>query len=77
MLVPIGAEAECTRCGRLMTFRPPGKDTWIVANVYEGNGKFRRWDRVEKWHPQCYDENGRPYGEAPYRKAQISKSTSW
>jgi hypothetical protein len=77
MLVPIGAESECTGCTRLMTFIPLGKEKWVIANVYVGRGKTRKWDRLEKWHPTCYRSAGKPYGDAPLRKAQISKRTSW
>ena len=77
MVVPFGADDDCALCDDSMTWHPPGTEVWVVANVYEGRGEQRHWDRVEKWHPKCYDSKGRPYGEAPYRKAQISKSTSW
>lgn len=77
MLVPIGVEADCAACDRLIKFVPPGKGKLIVANVYEGRGKRRHWSRVENWHPECYEGKGQPYGEAPVRKAQISSRTSW
>jgi len=32
----------------------------VIANIYV-NG---RWDRVEHYHAECYEEVGRPYGSA-------------
>jgi hypothetical protein len=77
MTIPFGADSECTSCERLITFIPPGKGKWVVANVYEGKGKKRRWNRVENWHPECYEVRGLPYGEAVARKTTITKRTSW
>lgn len=49
---------------------------WVVANVYvvcsdpsdecrTCRGSGEKWDRVEHYHVQCYEEEGSPYGDAP------------
>ena len=32
----------------------------VIANVYVDG----RWNRVEHFHAECYDEAGLPYGQA-------------
>lgn len=55
-----GEMAHCAGCGFLVKFQAQKKNHRIVANVY----KRRRWDRVEIWHPRCYEQAGQPHGEA-------------
>jgi hypothetical protein len=38
----------------------------VVANVYVGD----KWNRVERYHPRCYELVGAPYGPAERTKTQ-------
>jgi len=40
-------------------FAPRRHRTQVIANVYIDG----RWDRVEHYHPDCYDLAHRPYGD--------------
>lgn len=57
-----GTREKCPHCREPVMFQ-----VWkgrrlqkVVANVYVGD----RWDRVEHWHPPCYEAMGEPYGPA-------------
>lgn len=54
-----GTTNECAGCGDTVKFVAIKKVRKIICNVYE-NGK---WDRVEIWHPACYEEAGSPHGD--------------
>ena len=51
-------------CDELIKFRARIRDEQVICNVYKDD----KWDRVEHYHPECYQEAELPYGEAddPY-----------
>jgi hypothetical protein len=55
-----GNSALCAHCGAPVKFVARTQGKQVIANVYV-NGT---WDRVEHFHADCYDEAGKPYGEA-------------
>lgn len=58
--IEAGNSALCASCGDAVQFRARVKVQQVICNVYV-DGK---WDRVEHFHRDCYDEAGKPYGEA-------------
>lgn len=54
-----GSLGSCMVCDKPVSFRARHRLTTIIANVYVKG----RWDRVEHYHSDCYDEAGQPYGE--------------
>lgn len=74
-----GNEASCPGCGQRVKFQARKKNArQIICNVYvecdctdnsRCQGFGQRWDRVEHWHPECYDTAGKPHGE-PLDKSQ-------
>ena len=58
--VEAGNSATCAHCGEPVKFTAKTQRQQVIANVYV-NG---RWDRVEHYHSECYDEAGQPYGTA-------------
>ncbi len=57
--VDAGNSAYCAVCDELIKFRARIRAEQIICNVYVKN----RWDRVEHYHPDCYEGAGSPYGE--------------
>ncbi|MYD32418.1 MAG: hypothetical protein F4111_15740 [Acidimicrobiales bacterium] len=57
--VDAGNSAYCAVCDELIKFRARVRAEQIICNVYVKN----RWDRVEHYHPECYEQAGSPYGE--------------
>lgn len=57
--VDAGNSAYCAVCDELIKFRARIRAEQIICNVYVKN----RWDRVEHYHPECYEQAGSPYGE--------------
>jgi hypothetical protein len=55
-----GNDAVCERCREQIKFLARSKGRQVIANVYVDE----RWDRVEHYHDECYQEAGEPYGEA-------------
>lgn len=62
MLRPVepGMFVECARCGERVKFRARARQLQVICNVYTDG----RWDRVEHFHPDCYELAGAPYGSA-------------
>jgi len=58
--VEAGSFVECTRCGERVKFQAKVRSQQVICNVYVDG----RWNRVEHFHTQCYEESGRPYGAA-------------
>jgi hypothetical protein len=58
--VEAGNTATCAHCGEPVKFTAKTQRQQVIANVYV-NG---RWDRVEHYHSECYDEAAQPYGTA-------------
>ncbi len=57
--VDAGNSAYCAVCDELLKFRARIRAEQIICNVYVNN----RWDRVEHYHPDCYEQVDNPYGE--------------
>ena len=56
--VEAGSTVLCATCRQPVKFAAKVQRQQVIANVYvEG-----RWDRVEHFHSECYDEAGGPYG---------------
>lgn len=62
-----GLDAECAGCGERMKFSARKRQTQVICNVYVE----AMWNRVEHFHPECYERMGRPYGPAEF--GQIAK----
>ena len=54
-----GCAATCIHCDEPVKFIARVNGRQVIANVYI-DGK---WNRVEHFHAECYDENAMPYGE--------------
>lgn len=51
-----GLDHRCVECGERIVFKArAARRKKVVCNVYEGRGQFRKWDRVEQFHEECYD----------------------
>jgi hypothetical protein len=59
-IVEAGNSAICAGCGSPVKFTAKIKARQVIANVYVDG----RWDRVEHYHEECYDQAGQPYGSA-------------
>ncbi len=57
-LIEAGSAVECTTCEALLKFRARQRDQQVICNVYEDGV----WQRVEHYHPECYDVAGLPHG---------------
>ena len=58
--VEAGNTATCAHCSEPVTFTAKTQRQQVIANVYVDS----RWDRVEHFHSECYEEAGQPYGTA-------------
>jgi len=54
-----GCAATCARCDEPVKFIARVNGRQVIANVYEDG----RWNRVEHFHFDCYEEAGSPYGQ--------------
>lgn len=59
-MIEAGSTVVCTQCDREMRFRARQRDMQVICNVYEHGA----WERVEHFHPDCYEDAAAPYG--PY-----------
>ncbi|MCU1461008.1 MAG: hypothetical protein JWO37_1083 [Acidimicrobiales bacterium] len=59
-VVEAGNSAICAECQTPVKFTAKIKARQVIANVYVDG----RWDRVEHYHEECYDQAGQPYGGA-------------
>ena len=57
-LIEAGCVAECPVCGDRVKYRARHRDQQVICNVYEDG----RWQRVEQYHLDCYNEAGEPHG---------------
>jgi hypothetical protein len=57
--IEAGSSAECSTCGERVKFQAKIKAQQVICNVYVRG----RWDRVEHFHLECYQQTGEPYGE--------------
>jgi hypothetical protein len=72
-----GNLAVCAHCGQPVKFAAKLHKMQVIANVYVDG----RWNRVEHFHDECYDEASSPYGDArsdnaPSRRASAPVSVS-
>lgn len=58
-LIEPGNNAYCAKCDDLLKFRARLRLEQVICNVYVKN----KWDRVEHYHPECYEKDGSPYGQ--------------
>jgi hypothetical protein len=58
--VEAGNSATCAHCGEQVKFTAKTQRQQVIANVYTDG----RWERVEHYHSECYDEADTPYGSA-------------
>ena len=56
--VEAGSFVECARCGERVKFQAKIRNQQVICNIYVDG----RWNRVEHYHSQCYDEAGEPHG---------------
>ena len=60
-----GMYVECAHCGKEIKWLPKSRDTrQIICNVYENN----KWMRMERYHFECYDDAGQPYGPSEFKE---------
>jgi uncharacterized protein (DUF2267 family) len=55
-----GNLAVCVQCAQPVKFAAKLHKMQVIANVYVDG----RWNRVEHFHDDCYDEAGSPHGKA-------------
>ena len=58
--VEAGSMALCAGCEEHIKFAAKLNRLQVIANVYVDG----RWDRVEHFHQECYDDAGSPHGVA-------------
>ena len=58
--VEAGNYVDCARCGERVKFQAKARKLQVICNVYVDG----RWNRVEHYHAECYEEAGHPYGQA-------------
>ncbi len=73
---------DCAYCEVSITSDSDKK--WIVANVYTDcclnpactkcRGTARRWEKVEHYHPECYEAVDFPYGTPEKKRARRPKA---
>lgn len=56
--VEAGNYVDCARCGERVKFQAKLRKQQVICNVYIDG----RWDRVEHYHAECYDDAGQPHG---------------
>lgn len=54
-----GSTVQCSLCDERVKFQAKMRHKQVICNVYVRG----RWDRVEHFHAQCYEQAGEPYGE--------------
>ena len=52
------ASLQCPTNKGWIKFEARKKNTYVICNVYEGD----KWDRIELYHPNCYEREGSPHG---------------
>jgi hypothetical protein len=57
--IDAGSSAICVHCDQQVKFSAKIKRQQVICNVYV-KGK---WNRVEHYHAECYDEALQPHGE--------------
>ncbi len=54
-----GSTVECIHCGERVKFQAKVRHKQVICNVYVQG----RWDRVEHFHSECYEQAGEPHGD--------------
>ena len=55
-----GSTVDCSHCGERVKFQAKRRHKQVICNVYVGG----KWDRVEHFHSECYEQAGEPFDEA-------------
>ena len=58
--VEAGNTAVCAHCDQQVKFTAKAQRQQVIANVYVSG----KWNRVEHFHSECYEEAGAPYNAA-------------
>ncbi len=58
-LIEPGSAVECMHCGDRVKFQARLRLQQVICNIYTKG----RWDHVEHFHAECYDEADQPFGE--------------
>lgn len=53
-----GSSTPCPACRQTVKFAARVGRRQVIANVYVDG----HWNRVEHYHPECYDQTGEPHG---------------
>jgi hypothetical protein len=69
--VEAGSMALCVHCRQQVKFAAKLHRYQAIANVYTAG----RWDRVEHFHEECYDEAGEPFGPASDQQVPSRRSS--
>ena len=56
--VEAGSSVMCAACDEQVKFAAKQNRQQVIANVYLAG----RWDRVEHYHAECYQQAGEPHG---------------
>ncbi len=55
-----GSIVDCFHCGEQVKFQAKVRLRQVICNVYVGG----KWNKVEHFHAECYQEAGEPHGKA-------------
>jgi hypothetical protein len=64
--VEAGNYVDCSHCGERVKFQAKLRKQQVICNVYVDG----RWNRVEHYHAECYEEAGQPHGATEYQEAR-------
>jgi hypothetical protein len=76
--IDAGSSAICVHCDQLVKFSAKVKRFQVICNVYASS----RWNRVEHFHLECYQEAGSTHGEVdpnavpPPRRVQQARDAA-
>lgn len=56
--IEAGSYVDCAACGERVKFQAKVRKQQVICNVYTDG----RWNRVEHYHAECYDEAAEPHG---------------
>jgi hypothetical protein len=76
--IDAGSSAICVHCDQLVKFSAKVKRFQVICNVYVSG----RWNRVEHFHLECYQEAGSAHGEVdpnavpPPRRVQQARDAA-
>ena len=70
--VEAGSSVMCAACDEQVKFAAKQNRQQVIANVYVDG----RWDRVEHFHKECYDDAGSPYGTPSDQQLQPGRRSA-